>query len=122
MSSGSSSTSRWSSLSQTTKGMCAIACWRPSVSTRKNTSRPPATVATWSATSRMDLARAHDYAARIDPAEAALGKRSAEARRGPAVLAFFSIELDAARTLAEEWVMLARQSGDAYQLTNALIL
>ncbi len=78
--------------------------------------------ATWSATARLDLLLAREYAAKIEPAETELGIHSAAAQRGPAVLAFFSGDYERARAHSEESVALARRDGDAYELAMALIL
>jgi tetratricopeptide (TPR) repeat protein len=78
--------------------------------------------AAWSATARGELGRATEYSAMVDGAEAELGVRSPAARRGPAVVAFFSGDIDAARVHAQEWAMLARRDDDRYELANALVL
>jgi predicted ATPase/class 3 adenylate cyclase len=78
--------------------------------------------ATWSATARRDLPLAGEYAAKIDPAEAELGRQIAAAQRGPAVLAFFSGDYERARVKIEEAVVFARRDGDTYELAMALIL
>jgi predicted ATPase len=78
--------------------------------------------AAWSATARGELGRATEYSALIDPAEAELGVRTPTARRGPAVIAFFTGDHDATRLHAQEWAMLARRDDDRYELANALVL
>ena len=78
--------------------------------------------ATWSATARRDLPLAREYAAKIDPAEAELGRQIAAAERGPAVLAFFTGDYERACVCCEKSAVLARRDGDAYELAMALIL
>jgi hypothetical protein len=78
--------------------------------------------ATWSATLRNDLVPADAFAARLDAAQAARGRRSASACLGPAVLAFFRGDVEGARRRAEEWVALARPTSDRYELVLALVL
>ena len=79
-----------------------------------------ASSATWSATSRGDLALAQDHAAKLDAAEARLGPGTGTACQGPAVLALFRGEFDLARSRTEEWVARSRRDGDSYELSNAL--
>jgi len=76
--------------------------------------------AAWAATLRGDLERASTLAASVETAEAVLGSRQAAACFGPAVARFFGGDLDGAQVVAQEGVERARESGDPYELVNAL--
>jgi len=65
--------------------------------------------------------RARVLVERIDASELALGERTAAACLGAANLAFYTGDLELARARSEEWVTLARASGDRYQLARALL-
>ena len=52
----------------------------------------------------------------------ALGTRLPSVARGRATLAFYRNDVEDAQRHAEEWVELARASGDAYELAHALML
>jgi non-specific serine/threonine protein kinase len=76
--------------------------------------------ATWSATLRLDFDVAAALVARIDAVEAAQGSRKASACQGPAGYALLSGDLHAALARAEDWVGLARATGDPYEVAYAL--
>jgi hypothetical protein len=66
--------------------------------------------------------RARAVLQRVDAAEEAPGARSVVACRAAAVLAFFTGDLDAARTKSDEWVAVARATGDPYEVSQALVM
>src|SRR5262249_50271848 len=68
-----------------------------------------------------DFDRARVLVERIEAAELALGERTASACIGPMTLAFFTGDLEGACARSQEWVTLARASGDRYQLARALL-
>lgn len=78
--------------------------------------------ATWSATARLDLPLAQEYAAQIEPAEAELGVQSAAAHEELAVRAYFGGDMEGARVHGEQAAALARRDGEAYELAMALTL
>ena len=78
--------------------------------------------AAWGATMAGDLERAEDLVATAERAQAALGTRLPSVARAQAILAFFRGDFEEARRHAEEWVELARASGDAYELAHALLM
>ena len=78
--------------------------------------------AAWGATMGGDFERAEDLVAVAERAQAALGTRLPSVARAQATLAFYRNDFEEARRHAEEWVELARASGDAYELAHALIM
>ena len=78
--------------------------------------------AAWGATMGRDFERAEDLVAVAERAQAALGTRLASVARAQATLAFYRNDFEEARRHAEEWVELARASGDPYELAHALIM
>jgi predicted ATPase/DNA-binding SARP family transcriptional activator len=78
--------------------------------------------AAWGSTMSGDLARAEELVAVAERAQAALGTRLSSVARGRATLALFRNDFDETRRYAEEWVELARKSGDTYELANALTM
>ena len=78
--------------------------------------------AAWGATMGGDLERAADLVAAAERAQAALGIRLGSVARAQATLAFYRTDFEEARRHAEDWVDLARASGDPYELAHALIM
>jgi predicted ATPase/class 3 adenylate cyclase len=78
--------------------------------------------AAWGAMVAGDLERAEALVATAEQAEAALGTRLPSVTRARAILAFFRGGFEEARRHAGEWVELARASGDAHELAQALTL
>ena len=65
---------------------------------------------------------AEQYAATIDEAQARFGEKGARLRaEARATVALFRGDLDTARSQCEEWVAQSRRSGEAYELSQALI-
>jgi tetratricopeptide (TPR) repeat protein len=76
--------------------------------------------AAWGATMRHDFARAEELVAVAERAQAALGVRLWSVARAHAILATYRQDFADARRHAEEFVELARASGDPYDLADAL--
>jgi tetratricopeptide (TPR) repeat protein len=78
--------------------------------------------AAWGATMAGDLEQAADLVAAAERAQAALGTRLPSVARAQATLAFYRTDFEEARRHAQEWVELARASGDASELAHALLM
>jgi predicted ATPase len=77
--------------------------------------------AAWGAISRRDWDRARALLDDVAVVEAS-GSYSAASRRAAATLAFFTGDVDSARQHADEWVSAARATGDAYEVSQALVM
>jgi tetratricopeptide (TPR) repeat protein len=69
-----------------------------------------------------DFVRAEALVVTAEQAQAALGTRLPSVARVRAILAFYTGDLDEAQHRADDWVELARASGDAYELADALTM
>jgi predicted ATPase/class 3 adenylate cyclase len=69
-----------------------------------------------------EFERAEALVAMADEAEALLGTSSSSLLRGRAVTAYFQGDFENAQRFGEEWVTLARASGDAFELAHALLM
>ncbi len=78
--------------------------------------------AAWGATMGREFERAEDLVAVAERAQAALGARLPSVARAQATVAFFGNDFEGARRHAAEWVELARESGDAYELAHGLTM
>ena len=78
--------------------------------------------AAWGATTAGDFERAEDLVAVAERAQAMLGTRLPSVAHRRATLTFFQGNVEQARHHAQEWVGLARASGDAYELAHALVM
>jgi predicted ATPase/class 3 adenylate cyclase len=78
--------------------------------------------AAWSAVSRGDFDRAEVLVAEAETAQAARGQPEPYVARAAAVLYFLRGDGPLARPRAEEWVTLARGTGDPYEIAQALTL
>jgi hypothetical protein len=78
--------------------------------------------ATWGATARRDHDRGRATLARVAAFEERRGRWGAPACRAAATLAFFTGDPETAHRWAEEWVRVARSDGDAYELSQALVM
>jgi predicted ATPase/class 3 adenylate cyclase len=78
--------------------------------------------ATWGATARRDHDRARATLGRVAAFEERQGRWGAAACRAAATLAFFTGDLETAQRWADEWVRAARSDGDAYELSQALVM
>jgi predicted ATPase len=78
--------------------------------------------ATWGATVRRDHDRARATLGRVAAFEERRGRWGAPACRAAATLAFFTGDPETAHRWADEWVRVARSDGDAYELSQALVM
>jgi predicted ATPase/class 3 adenylate cyclase len=78
--------------------------------------------ATWGATAHRDHDRARATLARVAAFEERRGRWGAGACRAAATLAFFTGDPETAHRWADEWVRVARSDGDAYELSQALVM
>jgi predicted ATPase/class 3 adenylate cyclase len=78
--------------------------------------------AVWGATVRRDHDRARAMLGRVAAFEERRGRWGAAACRAAATLAFFTGDLETARRWAEEWVRVARSDGDAYEMSQSLVM
>ncbi len=78
--------------------------------------------AAWGATMGGNLERAADLVAAAERAQAALGTRLPSVARAQWTLWFYRKDFEEARRHAQEWVDLARASGDPCELASALIM
>ena len=78
--------------------------------------------AAWGAIMSGDFERAEEFVGTAERAQAALGTRLPSVARGRATVGVLPGDVERARPLAEEWVDLARASGDAYELAHALVM
>ncbi len=76
--------------------------------------------AAWGATMGLDFERAAELVGVAERAQAALGIRLASVARAQAILEFYRQNFEEARRHAEEFVELARKSGDPDELGDAL--
>jgi predicted ATPase/class 3 adenylate cyclase len=76
----------------------------------------------WGAVMHGDFEAGAALIVRAEASEAALGTRIACLRQAPATLAFFRGDFGAARRHAVEWVELAREDAEPYELAHALIM
>ena len=76
--------------------------------------------AAWGNLMRGDLEPGHQLAAEAQAAQQSLGTRHLWVHMASATAALFGGELDRAHQHADEWVRLARVTGDPYDLANAL--
>jgi len=84
----------------------------------------PAVVAwaSWGKVMRGDYQHGEDLADEARAAQQRLGTEHLWVHMASATVAFFTGDLDRAREHAEEWVRLARPTGDLYELANALVM
>jgi predicted ATPase/class 3 adenylate cyclase len=78
--------------------------------------------AAWSAVLHGDLDHADDLVVQAEAAQAARGQHEPSVSRAAAILAFFGGDLALGRVRAEEWVAVARPTGDPYEIAQALTL
>jgi predicted ATPase/class 3 adenylate cyclase len=78
--------------------------------------------AAWGATSRGDFDRARAVLGDVAAVEEKQGARGAASCRAAATLAFFTGDIEATRRWADEWVAVARANGDAYEVSQALVM
>jgi predicted ATPase/class 3 adenylate cyclase len=76
--------------------------------------------AAWGKAMHGDLDLGHQLAAEAQAAQQRLGTRHLWVHMASATAALFTADLDRAHDHAEEWVRLARATGDPYELANAL--
>jgi tetratricopeptide (TPR) repeat protein len=77
--------------------------------------------AAWGATMSLDFERAEELLGVAERAQAALRIRLASVARAQAILALYRQDFEEARRLAQEWVELARKSGDPFELVGGLL-
>jgi predicted ATPase/class 3 adenylate cyclase len=78
--------------------------------------------AVWGATVRRDYDRARTTLGRVAAFEELQGRWEAAACRAAATLAFFTGDLETAHRWGDEWVRVARSDGDAYEVSQALVM
>ena len=78
--------------------------------------------AAWGKVMHGDADRGRQLATEAQAAQLRLGTRHLWVHMASATAAFFTGDLDRARDHAEEWVRLARATGDPYELSHALLM